>query len=133
MIDRKHFKTQANFDGFSKMHPKMQEVAEFAVNTALWLGVELPMITETRTTIELDKALGRVSQSHSEGRAFDFRTWNLTEAQLKKLVQELENKYDFIGAINKLGKKQLVVHHDVWLGTHLHIQLNKTFARLVLD
>lgn len=127
MIDRKYFKTQANFDGFSKMHPKMQEVAKFAVETALELGVELPMITETFTDATKDKALGRVSMSHSQGRAIDFRTWNLTEAQLKKLVQELENQYDFIGAINKLGKKQLVVYHDIGLGPHLHIQLNGSF------
>jgi len=129
MIDRKYFKTQANFDNFAKMHPKMQEVAEFAIETALELGAELPMITETLTTAELDKALGRVSQSHNQGRAIDFRTWNLTELQLKKLVQELENKYDFIGAINKFGKRQLVVYHDIGLGPHLHIQLNGSFKQ----
>lgn len=128
MIDRKHFKSQVNFDGFSKMHTKTQEVAKFAIDTALELGVELPMITETFTDAVKDKALGRVSMSHSQGRAIDFRTWNLTDVQLKKLVQELENQYDFIGAINKLGKKQLVVYHDIGLGPHLHIQLNGSFS-----
>jgi hypothetical protein len=127
MIDRKHFKSQANFDGFAKMHPKMQEVATYAVNQALILGVKEPMITETMTTVELDKALGRVSISHSDGRAIDLRTWNMTGVQLKKLVMALENQYDFMGAINKLGKKQLVVYHDIGLGPHLHIQLNGSF------
>lgn len=126
-MDRKFFKTQANFDGFSKMHTKMQDVAVFAIETALELGVELPMITETLTTKELDKALGRVSQSHNQGRAIDFRTWNLNLDQLHKLVDALNNHFGSFGAINKLGQKQLVVYHDIGKGPHLHIQLNGSF------
>jgi hypothetical protein len=126
-MDRKFFKSQANYDGFSKMHPKMQEVAVFAINQALILGVKEPMITETLTTVELDKALGRVSSSHSQGRAIDFRTWNLLPEQLKSLNGLLTAKYGSIGAINKLGIRQLVVHHDIGKGDHLHIQLDGSF------
>ena len=128
MIDRKHFKTQANYDGFAKMHPKMQEVAKYAIDSALALGVKDPTITETKTTVELDKALGRVSSSHSEGRAIDFRTWNLTPEQLKTLAGLLNAKYGNIGAWTKLGNRQLVVHHDIGKGDHLHIQLDRTFS-----
>lgn len=127
MIERKFFKTQANYDGFSKMHPKMQEVAKYAIDQALILGVKEPMITETLTTVELDKALGRVSSSHNQGRAIDFRTWNLLPEQLKTIAALLMAKYKDIGAITKLGTRQLVVHHDIGKGDHLHIQLDSTF------
>ncbi len=127
MADRKHFKTEAAFDGLAKMHPKAQEVLKYAIDQALILGVKEPMITETFTTVEHDKALGRVSSSHSQGRAFDFRTWNLNESQLKTLNGLLTAKYGKIGAINKLGTRQLVVFHDIGLGPHFHVQLDGRF------
>lgn len=128
MLDRKYFKTDFNFQGFSKLCPKMQEIAKYAVDQALILGVKDPMITETMTTTEIDKALGRVSDSHSQGRAIDFRTWNLTPSQLKSLNGLLTAKYGSIGAITKLGTRQLVVYHDIGLGPHFHIQLDRSFA-----
>jgi len=127
MIDRKYFKSQINFDGFSKMHPKMQEIAKYAIDQALILGVKDPIITETLTDATKDKALGRVSSSHSQGRAIDFRTWNLNESQLKSLNALLTAKYGHIGAITKLGTRQLVVFHDIGLGPHFHIQIDGSF------
>ena len=128
MIDRKYFKTDFNAEGFSKLHPKMQEIAEYAVKMSLDLGVKEPMITETRTTVEIDKALGRVSESHSQGRAIDFRTWNMSESQLKSLNGLLTVKYGNIGALTKLGTRQLVVYHDIGKGPHFHIQIDRSFA-----
>jgi hypothetical protein len=127
-MDRKFFKTDQAFQGFSKLHPKMQEVAEFLIDEALRIGVTEPIITETLTTKEIDKALGRVSSSHSEGRAIDFRTWNLEEYQLKDLYRILNAEYKHIGAITKLGTRQLVVFHDIGKGPHFHIQLDRSFA-----
>lgn len=128
MIDRKHFKTESAYQGFAKLHPKMQEVAKFAVDQAILLGVENPVITETVTTSEIDKALGRVSVSHQQGRAIDLRTWNMSEWQLKNLAIGLEEKYGQIGAWTKLGPRQLIVHHDSGHGDHFHIQLDRGFA-----
>jgi hypothetical protein len=127
-LDRKYFKTDLNYQGFSKLHPKMQEVAEFAIDRALMLGVENPVITETLTTSEIDKALGRVSVSHQQGRAIDFRTWNMKDEQMRTLAQGLWLNYGDLGAFNKLGQRQLVVYHDIGKGPHFHIQLDRTFA-----
>jgi hypothetical protein len=127
-LDRKHFKTDSAFQGFSKLHPKMQEVAKFAVDQAILLGVENPVITETVTTKEIDKALGRVSVSHQQGRAIDLRTWNMNEAQLIKLFNLLSVHYSSIGAWTKTGIRQLIVHHDSGHGDHFHIQLDRSFA-----
>lgn len=128
ILDRKFFKTESAYQGFSKLHPKMQEVAKFAIDTALSLGVENPVITETLTTSELDKALGRVSVSHQQGRAIDLRTWNMSEEQLSTLAYELHMKYGGIGAWTRIKTRQLIVHHDSGYGDHFHIQLDRTFA-----
>lgn len=127
-MERKFFKTDENYNNFSKMHPKTQEVAEFAIKQALNMGVENPVITETKTTGAQDKALGRVSQSHEQGRAFDLRTWNMNESQLSVLNALLLREYGHIGAWTKLGPRQLVVYHDSGHGAHMHIQLDRSFA-----
>ncbi len=127
-MDKKYFKTDEVHQGFFKMHPKMQEVCKYAIEQALILGVQNPVVTETFTTDKQDKALGRVSQSHSQGRAIDLRTWNMDEQQLKTLAGLLNVKYGHIGAWTKLGTRQLVVHHDIGRGDHLHIQLDRSFS-----
>jgi hypothetical protein len=127
-LDRKYFKTDFNFQGFPRLHPQMQEVATFLIDYALRIGVIDPVITETFTTKEIDKALGRVSASHSEGRAIDFRTWNLKPDQLKSIYDALNGEYKHIGAITKVGTRQLVVYHDIGKGPHFHVQLDRRFS-----
>jgi hypothetical protein len=127
-LDRKYFKSDLNYQGFSKLHPKMQEVAKFAIETALSLGVAEPVITETLTTSEIDKALGRVSVSHQQGRAIDLRTWNMADQQIEDLYGTMKAQYGHLGAWTKVGLRQLVVYHDIGKGPHFHIQLDRTFA-----
>lgn len=130
-LDRRFFKTDAAYQGFSKLHPKMQEVAKYAVDLALKEGVTNPCITETFTTKEHDKALGRVSESHSQGRAIDFRTWNMNDFQLQRIHDKLERAYGQFGAFAKLtGQRQLVVYHDIGKGAHFHVQLDRSFAMI---
>lgn len=127
-MDRKFFKTEAVFQNYSKMHPFAQEVCAFMIQTALDEGVKDPMVTETKTTTEIDKALGRVSESHSDGRAWDFRTWNMTEEQRNSIMSKVNYKYGQYGAFNKIGARQLLVYHDSGHGAHLHCQLDRSFS-----
>jgi hypothetical protein len=128
MIDRKHFKTQANFDGFVKMHPKLQEVALDAFNYAIIIGVEHPVFTETATTAEEDKALKRVSKTHHECRAFDFRVIDWSGEQIDAMIEYLNKKYGHIGALLANGKRAIVVYHDSGHGFHFHVQLDSSYA-----
>lgn len=127
-MDKKYFKTDQAFNGFSKCHPKLQEVMKYAIEKAEALGVKNPMITETLTTAEVDRALQRVSVSHQQGRAFDLRTWNMDETQLKTIYGLLTARYGSIGAWTKAGPRQLVVHHDSGHGDHFHVQLDRDYS-----
>lgn len=128
-LDRKHFKTDENFERFEFMHPTAQAVAVDFVQFAIEAGVENPVITETVTTGKHDKALGRVSDSHETRRAFDARTWNMTTQQRFEVTDRLLKKWGHLGAISKDGQnRNLVVYHDAGHGQHLHIQLDRSHA-----
>lgn len=126
-MDRKHFKTDANYQGFSECHPKMQEVGEYIKEVTQRHGGEC-IFTETKTTGSIDKALGRVSQSHEQGRALDQRTWNLSADIIPLIIEDVTAKYGDIGAFTSAGPRQLAVRHNSGHGDHIHWQLDRSFA-----
>lgn len=128
VLERKCFKLDKNFNRQKFMHPKAQEVMAFMYQTALDEGVKDPCITETVTLDEEDKALKRVSKSHSTCRAWDFRTWNMTEAQRIAVTNKTNEKYGHLGAITSSGQRVLIVYHDNGNGQHLHCQLDSTYS-----
>lgn len=126
--ERKYFKTTGAYEGLKKCSPKLVEIVGSLVEYVTKTLKVTPVITETLTTAEVDKALGRVSVSHQQGRAFDLRTWNLTEGELRAIYEYLMANYGHLGAWTKLGTRQLVVHHDSGHGDHFHVQLDRSFA-----
>jgi len=84
-----------------------------------------PTVTATLSDIEKDRALGRKSSTHREGRAVDLRTRDMPTLLRKNLIEYLTKKYDSIAAANKIGLKRLVVDE----GDHLHIQIHKKYAK----
>jgi hypothetical protein len=92
------------------------------------LGVPF-VITSTRSSIETDKAIGRVSSSHREGRALDLsiRGWDSTA--IKDFVNHFNKKHEDIAAISgKTLKPVLCVYGDERHIDHIHIQVHKKFA-----
>lgn len=59
-----------------------------------------------------DSGLG---MSHPEGRAFDMRIWDLSERQIGALVRW----------INKAFVGVTAIRHDVGLGDHIHVQVDR--------
>jgi hypothetical protein len=98
---------------------------ELAIEMAVWAmnryKIEL-VFTATVSTKEEDKVLGRVSDTHRTGRAFDIRTAGLPEAFIAEFILHFETKYP------KLGAGKLIVNKAHGTGPHLHVQLNRTFA-----
>jgi len=127
MIHRKHFKTANNYLGFSECHPKTQEVAAYIIEVTKKYGGEC-VFTETKTNGSIDKALGRVSNSHEQGRALDQRTWNLEPEIIPLIIRDVTEKYGNIGAVTQSGIRQLAVHHNSGHGDHIHWQLDRSFA-----
>jgi hypothetical protein len=84
-------------------------------------------LTEALTTPEEDKALGRVSLSHQEGRAVDIRTTNWPTSFRELFMAEFSSRFGSLGAITKDGKRKLLVYHDSGHGAHIHCQLDSKY------
>lgn len=86
------------------------------------------VLTETVTTKEHDRKLGRVSDSHNEGRAVDVRTREWPEAFTKAFVHDFQKKYGHLGAKSKSdGQRRFIVDKSKTNKPHLHIQLGAEF------
>lgn len=127
-VDRKYFKTDEAHQGFFACSPMLQGIMQALVEHCEKNLKVTPIITETKTTAKIDKALGRVSVSHQEGRAFDLRTWNLTDGDLRAIHEFLTASFGHIGAWTRVGTRQLIVHHDSGHGDHFHVQIDRSFA-----
>lgn len=124
---RSSFKTDIIRDRALFLHPLTLMILCDAVH---WARVrDLPAsISETVTSPEEDKALNRVSDSHSEGRAFDLSTRGWDEESIAKFIEEFNRRYGSLAAIGGSGKPALIVRHDTGRGDHFHVQINKKYA-----
>lgn len=82
------------------------------------------IITDVMSEATEDILLKRVSKSHSEGRAFDFRIHGWTKEFLDKFEKHFETKYIKWAATSKeTGKKNLILYHNNGNGNHGHCQI----------
>ena len=116
---------KALLDEFQELDSKAQVIAEDMGRFFVLNNYRL-IITDIISNEAEDKALGRVSASHREGRAYDFRTWNLPEEFLARVEKEFETRYKNWAAISsKTGKPELIVYHDNGNGKHGHVQIRR--------
>lgn len=88
------------------------------------------VLTETVTTKEHDRKLGRVSNSHNEKRAVDVRTRDWPEQFTKTFVADFEKKYGHLGSKSLSdGKRRFIVDKSKTTQPHLHIQLGAEFTK----
>lgn len=114
---------------FEDMHIKAQEVAKFMDDWSVKnYGIELTL-TATVSTKEEDSALGRVSDTHRTGRAFDVRVRDLPESLIAELCAATRKAYGKYGAQSN-GAANLVVYRPHGTASHLHVQLNRKFIKL---
>jgi hypothetical protein len=79
------------------------------------------VITRTVDHVVYD---GQVSRSHSESRAADLSIKGWTTKDITDFEHHFENKYKSYAAIGyESGKPNLIVHHNIGLGDHLHCQI----------
>jgi hypothetical protein len=89
-------------------------------------NVELT-ITATVSTIEEDKALGRISDTHRTRRAWDIRTVDLPDSLVAEMIVAINKKYGKYGAVTS-ALPRLIVNKSHGNGPHLHCQLNRKYA-----
>lgn len=123
-----HFK-----EGFEKvllqewqqLHPVAQLIAEEMARYFELHGKKF-VITDIISNEAEDRKYGRVSSSHREGRAFDFRVHGLTRDFLDAFEKRFEHIYKTKAAISKeSGTPQLIVIHDNGNGNHGHVQIRR--------
>lgn len=122
------FATEAAEKNFEKMKLSTKWLA---VEMHVWAsgkGVEI-VFTATWSTPEEDKKLGRVSDTHRTGRAFDIRTRNLTPEFLAEFIEHFNTLYnEKMGAVTKDGPA-LIVHKPHGSGPHLHVQIRRDYEQ----
>jgi hypothetical protein len=89
-------------------------------------GIELT-ITATTSTLEEDKQLGRVSDTHRTRRAWDVRTRDLPDSLVAEMITAINKKYGKYGAVAS-AIPQLIVNKAHGSGPHLHCQLSRKYA-----
>lgn len=90
------------------------------------------LVTETVTTKDEDDALGRVSPSHREARAWDLRTIHWPEWFLQQFVEYFTLRHGNLGAISSTDqKRKFIVDKSKTKAPHLHCQLDRTFAKVI--
>lgn len=115
---------------FDDMHFQAQKIAtEMDEWSRLNYGIELT-ITATVSTYQEDRELGRESDTHRTGRAFDIRTKDLPESLIAELCATFRKKYTKYGAISN-NQANLIVYKPHGTGPHLHVQLNRKYQQLV--
>jgi hypothetical protein len=89
-------------------------------------GIELT-IAATVSTLEEDKQLGRVSDTHRTRRAWDVRTRDLPDSLVAEMIAAINKKYGKYGAVAS-AIPQLIVNKPHGSGPHLHCQLSRKYA-----
>jgi hypothetical protein len=108
---------------FSKIRPRLQIVLDECAAFCQAAGQEF-VITDLLSNPAEDKLLGRVSESHSEGRAGDIRVKNWPDSFQKKFAEFFDARFVRWAAISKkTGKPKLIVIHNIGHGAHCHIQI----------
>ncbi len=117
------FKTKQVEKGFEKLHPKLKEIL-LDLDGFFEDASETMFITETKTTPEMDKLVGRKSKTHQQGRAVDISTTRgLDGIFIAELIRYANQRYSDFAALSKKGEKRLLVYGDKDHLDHIHLQV----------
>lgn len=123
------FKYEKDKDLFFKLHPLVIMIAMDAIHYAKEVFKLDLVITQTVSTEEIDQELGRVSNSHRTLRAIDFRTSNLTDMQVKELINYINNKPEYLKFhyVSNSGERRLMYYHT-HTAPHIHLAIHSRYS-----
>lgn len=124
-----NFKSEKVEAGFPLLHSQLRDICWEMLRYCFENGMSF-VITETVTTAEEDKALGRKSTSHREGRAVDIRTGFWPAKKRQAFMDHFDALYGNFGAVTPAGETRLLVFHDSGHGEHIHCQLHSSFKTI---
>jgi len=90
---------------------------------------QLPfVVTATVTTEEEDKKIGRKSDTHRTGRAFDISVQGWQPMDVDLFIMKFTSEFGGYGAVNESGKPVLIPDVNHGTAPHIHVQLHRRFA-----
>ena len=113
---------------FELLNPTLQQVI---FDLSLWCeDNDVPFkITETITTLKIDKALERVSASHRQRRAIDLSIKRWPEKQINIFQTLFNERYKNLASISLVDKvPRLIVLHGIGDNKHFHIAIHSRYA-----
>lgn len=126
-----HFKYKEDRELFATLNPILiMIVGDLATYAYEKHNINLT-ITQTVSTIEMDKKLKRKSPAHREKRACDIRTSDIKDGNvIRDLTEYLNNKWAYkkYQYMSKAGVKRLAYWHKMKDGAeHLHIAIHSKY------
>ena len=86
------------------------------------------VVTETATSLQEDKQVGRKHSTHRTGRAFDLRNRSWSHLEIKDFENYFNNKYKRYAAISGDGTPNLIVSKLHGTGPHFHVQIHSKYS-----
>ena len=122
------FKNKTVEERWDLIHQKLQEIIKDADEFMKRSFNRELVITETATTAEEDKKVGRVHATHRDrpGRAVDIRNRDWSKNEKLAFCTYLTEIYGHLGAVSS-GSKQVTLIYDKNHGTgpHFHVQIRR--------
>jgi hypothetical protein len=105
-----NFKDDYVSSGYDQLHPILKHLLVSINRWSVQFDNKPITITDTLSTPERDKQLNRVSASHSEGRAADIRTNDMSKDKILAMLTYFNEKYIHLGYTSFSGVKRLMVY-----------------------
>lgn len=117
------FKSDSVEKNFQKLHPIVIDIVNAINLWAIAYDKKPILITESVSDPESDKKLGRVSPAHSEGRAVDIRTIDMSKDKLVSLMRTFTERFLHLGYKTQKGERRLMYFHNNGNGDHIHLAI----------
>lgn len=124
------FKDEKDMTLFFSLHSSLiliyADLNNYAYETH---GINL-VITDTISTPDEDKKIGRTSPSHREKRALDIRANDLPQEVVKELCNYINNKWAYrkYHYLSNSGVTRLAYPHGKGDNYHIHLAIHSRFA-----
>jgi hypothetical protein len=124
------FKNEKDRMLFTLLHPALVLIySDLFLYAKEKHNIEL-VITETITTKEHDKKLGRISDAHQRAIALDLRAKDIDKKIVKDLVEYINNRwvYKKYHYMARSGATRLAYDHGEGDNYHVHLQIHQKYG-----
>ena len=116
-----NFECEDDINELKQVQPELLIVIAWAIKYCLKMKLRCCVTSLIRCQDTFSK-----SDTHQTGRAFDLSVKGWSNSDIEDFTLFMTQKCNDFAAVNDKGEKRLIVHHDIGLGDHLHIQIKRS-------